>query len=166
MRQGAVQSSTLSSYAALSRWRSVSLCLAFLAGGSEARAEVGQKVRLSWVPRPGASTCIAQPALEARIAARLGRAAFERDVPRSVEAYVAREDHAWHARIQVRDVSTGKEASREFANESESCAALEAAVALAIALVIDPDAPMSTPRADTSAPPPSRDAVVRPVPRP
>lgn len=76
----------------------------------------------------------------------------------SVEAYVTRDDRAWHASIQVRDASTGKLGSREFASESDSCAALEAAVALAVALVIDPDAPLSAPApevASVAAPAPS-----------
>jgi len=149
-------------------WRScsVSLCLVLFVGSPGASADVGQKVRLSWVRGPGAATCIDQPALEERIAARLGRAAFERDSARSVEAYVAREAHAWHADIHVRDASTGREATRELASESESCAALEAAVALAIALVIDPDMPASAPPLKTPILLPTPVAVTRPAPQP
>jgi hypothetical protein len=156
----------------MSRWPPVSLCLALFAGGRDASAEAGQKVRLSWVRGPGASSCIDQPALEARIVTRLGRAAFERDAPRSIEAYVARDDRGWHASLQVRDASTGKEASRDLSSEAETCAPLESAVALAIALVIDPDKPVSSdkpiapPRPETPVPVLDAEATVHPMPPP
>jgi hypothetical protein len=127
---------------------------------STARADAdAQRVRLSWVRGAGASDCVDQPTLEARVVKRLGRAAFAAAAPLSIEASVERDEQGLKAVIFTRTAPSAAPSKREITSTAENCRALEAATTLAIALVIDPDAPLTEAE-------PEVDTVVRDPPQP
>jgi len=128
------------------------LAVALLGGEGPAwgQAQAGQRVRLAWVRAATASECFEQPALEAKIVARLGHPAFAPAAATSIEGYAERVGAQWRATIVVRNAD--RVTRRELTSDAETCAALEAAVTLSVALVIDPDAPLSDPVAPVGQP--------------
>jgi hypothetical protein len=102
---------------------------------------------LAWVRGDGAEDCVTQDALQAEIRARLGRDPFRLPPEQRIEATVSREHGLWVARLYEHDPSGRRIGSRVLSSASTDCRELEAAVTLAIALIIDPEA-----RADTLPP--------------
>jgi hypothetical protein len=74
------------------------------------------------------------------IAQRLGRDPFGHEPGPLIEAVASREGEVWKARISARTSAGELVGSRELGSRAATCESLAAAAALAIALVIDPEA--------------------------
>lgn len=143
-----------------------------LSWGVPARAEPANTPKaaaLSWVRLPGAERCPGIGALAAQVDARLQRSAF---VPPS-EAHLFIEasaestpGNAWKIRIVLSDDSVATLGTRELLIDRPNCTDAIDAAALAIALMIDPDAalraeqPTKVPAREPPAPEPT------PLPKP
>jgi hypothetical protein len=103
---------------------------------------------LSWVRGEGAESCPNGRALATEVERRLGRKVFDAAADRSFEVEVARFGDHFRSDVYVRDESGRTVGHRSLQNDEPGCAALLGATALAIALVIDPEAaarPPATP---------------------
>jgi hypothetical protein len=118
---------------------------------SPARADTNRTTSLSWVELPGAEGCGGGAAMTTAVEQRLGRHALvpadQSDV--SIDARAERSGHppVWRAVIVLRDRDGILLGTRELVSTSSDCAELRSSVALAVALMIDPDAAL---RPDTS----------------
>jgi hypothetical protein len=106
---------------------------------------------LSWLRMPAAEACIATQALARSVEERLGRHVFvsaaEADV--SVEGRIERRaSGGWHAVITIRDAKGAVLGTRELDRPDASCTTMNEPLALIIAVMIDPEAKLS------SSPPP------------
>lgn len=107
---------------------------------------------LVWVRSDGAQDCVAQDQLMTEVRARLGRDPFREPAQQRIEAAVTRERGLWLARIYEHDPDGRRIGSRVLSSSTMDCRELEAAAALAIALIIDPEASAGTPAAVASLP--------------
>jgi hypothetical protein len=133
----------------------------------DARAsdEKGRTSSLSWLRMPGSDSCIATQALARSVEERLGRRVFvsaaEADV--SVEGRIEKRTGAnggWHSVITIRDGKGALLGTRELDRNGASCAAMSDPLALVIAVMIDPEAKLS------SSPPPLPPPAAPPVAAP
>lgn len=120
------------------------LAISALLGLTATRAVAMEPVRLAWARGEGAGVCAAEKAIAERVTARLGEGAISAGAARSIEAVVQGTEKGFRAVLYVRDATGALTGSRELTSESESCASIEAASVLAIALAIDPDAALRT----------------------
>jgi hypothetical protein len=81
------------------------------------------------------------------VSGRLGRDPFGSPGRLTIEAVASRDGEAWVAKIYARERGGAAIGSRTLRSEAASCASLVDAAALAIALVIDPEAVERTERA-------------------
>jgi hypothetical protein len=158
-------------------WRVVAfgLCLAST-GAATAKvrsAKPPAKVVLDYRRLAGAEACPTRPALESQVREILGRSPFARKAPRTVRCVLRGEAGALAARVRLLDSRSGRMLGvRELSGTGPGCEELGGAVALAIALAIDPLArpPRPPPPAATvtaSPPlPPSSPAPPTPTPPP
>ena len=116
---------------------------------------------LSWVRAEGAEECPNGHALAAEVERRLGRAVFDVTAERSLEVEVTRFGAIYRSDVYVRDASGRAVGHRQLQSDEPGCSALVNATALAIALVIDPDAATRPP-----APPKAAAAFDTPPPEP
>lgn len=134
--------------------RTLALCLSLFAASSRAQTPPAPpRWRLSWTRGDGAESCPAAAEMESRVRARLGRDPFHHGEGPALEAVVEREDREWVARLYARDGATG---ARELRSDDARCDAIADTAALAMALVIDPEASLdATPArpAPRAAPP-------------
>jgi hypothetical protein len=92
------------------------------------------------VERSAEEACPDERAIRAEVDRRLGRASFAEGAPRSIVVeYRPSLRGRRRARITVRE-GTAEAPVRDLSQDGPSCEALSEAVALAVALVIDPDA--------------------------
>jgi hypothetical protein len=117
----------------------VAFAAALTLAASGAEADEGP-FRLVWVRGARTESCSDGATIASGVSARLGRNAFSPSAPRSIEGFIQHEGGGWTAHIYVRDDSGKIAGSRDLSSEAPDCAPLEAAVTLAIALAIDPDA--------------------------
>lgn len=114
---------------------------------------------LGWVRLEGAESCPDARAMREAIAKRLGRDPFDREAGPLIEAVASRSEQGWQARISARAAGGELVGSRELGSRAERCESLAEAAALAIALVIDPEAVEGVERArQTPAEPPPQAA--------
>lgn len=127
---------------------------------------------LSWVRGDGAESCPAGRVLAAEVERRLGRKVFDAAAERSFEVEVVRVGERFKSDVYVRDASGRAVGHRSLQGDEPGCAALLGATALAIALVIDPEAAAREPVASATfeAPPapmpPTPPAPPHPAPAP
>jgi hypothetical protein len=121
-----------------------------LLAAAAARAEAIGSAELSWVRASGAESCPAPSAMRSAVARRLGRDPFTRDAEISFEVVVEPRSPGWAARIVAQGTDQGA-GSRELESAAPACDSLAEAVALAIALAIDPEAVERTARAQVAA---------------
>jgi hypothetical protein len=135
-------------------------CCVWLATAQRASADTEQRHVLRWTRAPGAETCIDAPALSAAVDARLGRSVFATTSEQaiSIEGHVRPIENGWHVAFSVRAPDGSLLGQRELEQATSDCRALDNALVLVVALIVDPDAAMSEP----PAPPPP----VKPVPPP
>jgi hypothetical protein len=119
--------------------------------------------KLSWVRLPGAETCIDASELEARVSGRLGRDAFTPPPTLLIEGVVERREK-WIARLWVKHVDGSQGGMREIDSEAASCESLGDAVALGVALAIDPQKAMEAP-SSVSASASASSSVPKPKPK-
>lgn len=134
------------------------------AGGLPARAGQDQTASLSWVRLSGAEGCIGTRALAQAVEGRLSRAAFV-SAARADLTIEGRVEPAggggWRAVFAVTDAGGALLGTREIATPAPRCDVLDDDLALAIALMIDPNAilspgvpaPLPVPIAPAPAPP-------------
>ncbi|HVN32343.1 MAG TPA: hypothetical protein VMT45_10170 [Thermoanaerobaculaceae bacterium] len=129
------------------------LCLA-LTGAATVSARVRQapvRVRLDYRRLAGAERCPTQHELEAQVSEILGRRPFVRKAKRTVRCVLQGEGDGIAARVQLLDTRSGRVLGlRELSSTGAGCEELGSAVALAIALAIDPLA-----KPPASRPPPA-----------
>jgi hypothetical protein len=128
-----------------------------------ARADSGASgsFRLVWVRGERTESCDDGPVIERRVSARLGRDVFAPSAPRSIEGVIQHEGQHWEAHVYVRDEKGKLVGSRDILNDGPDCASLDAAVTLAIALTIDPEAAMRPPASSVA---PATVAAPAPIP--
>jgi hypothetical protein len=125
---------------------------------------------LAWVRDDGAESCPPGREFAADVTQRLGRSPFDPDAPRSIEIRVERTATGFRSRVHVRGNDGSTLGRRMLTNDEPTCAPLFSATALAVALLIDPDAalrePAGTPVAEftePSPPPPKPASLPEPV---
>ncbi len=124
-----------------SRWAPSVLALfaAFCAPGT---AHAQATSSLSWSRLPGAESCIGAGELARRVEERLGRRALvaPSQADRSVEAHVEpRRGGGWQAALALADRSGSILRERALETREASCRALDDALVLVIALLVDPE---------------------------
>jgi hypothetical protein len=95
---------------------------------------------LAWVRAEGAEDCPSARALSAEVERRVGRKVFDVAAERSFEVEVMRFGSRYRSDVYVRDEAGRAVGHRTLESDEPSCGALFGATALAIALVIDPEA--------------------------
>jgi hypothetical protein len=129
-------------------------------------AEPAQSYTLSWVRAEGTDACPPASALRAEVERRLGRAVFDPAAQRGFEVEVTRFGDKYRSDLFVRGPTGQMLGHRTLESDEPGCGALVNATALAIALVIDPEAasrePPPAPAAATFAPPVVSPPVVSP----
>lgn len=130
---------------------------------------------LSWVRAEGAEACPAASVLAAEVERRLGRAVFDAKAERSIEVDVMRFGERYRSDVYVRDAAGHALGHRQLESDEPGCGALLSATALAVALVIDPEAASREPAPGPAAasfepapaapapPPPTRAPAPAPV---
>ena len=125
---------------------------------------------LSWVRAEGAEECPSGRALAKEVERRLGRSVFDAAAERSFEVEVTRFGKTYRSDVYVRDVAGHSVGHRSLQSDEPGCSALVDATALAIALVIDPEAAAHQPPLASSVaafePPPAPPAPPLPSPPP
>jgi hypothetical protein len=143
-----------------------------LAGADESASPAAPpSYALAWVRAEGAEECPTGRAVAVEVERRLGRPVFSATAERSFEVEVTRFGKVYRSDVYVRDVSGRPIGHRLLESNEPGCSALVNATALAIALVIDPEAaahepppstgvaafepPVATPPPPSNAPPPT-----------
>lgn len=108
---------------------------------------IAPSVRISVTRLEGAESCADEAVLARELVARLGRDYRDPSAARSVDVTVSREAPRWRAVLVVREDRDGPAARRELVASGASCAELDASVALAVALFVDPAADVRAARA-------------------
>ena len=134
---------------------------------------------LSWVRAEGAEGCPTGRVLAGEVERRLGRAVFDAAADRSFEVEVTRFGNTYRSDVYVRDAAGVAIGHRSLQSDEPGCSALINATALAIALVIDPEAAAREPPQKAAAaafappaeppapaPPPTPPAAPAPAPTP
>jgi hypothetical protein len=122
---------------------------------------------LRWTRAPGADACIDASALMAAVDARLGRSVFTQQEPAIViEAHVRPIERGWNVAISVRAPDGTMTGQRELEEPASDCRALDDALVLVLALIVDPDAAMREPKPPTPPPPPPPNPPLPPSPPP
>jgi hypothetical protein len=166
-----------------SRWWWISGLAVALLGplwSRPARAEDTQRslFRLVWVRGERTESCAGPDAITQGVTQRLGKSVFSSSAPRSIEAVLQHEGDLWEVHIYVRDADGKLNGSRILTSRTPTCASIEAAATLAIALAIDPEAAFRPPTTvaapsgtaptptPTPAPPPPPAPPLAPTPAP
>lgn len=120
--------------------------------------DAGQRrYSLAWVRGAGAEDCPPAAELQREVEQRIGRPLFDIAAPQSIEASVQRDDHGAsptrRSEIHVRDSDGTSIGERTLTSTEVDCRSLFSSTALAIALLVDPDAAaLRAPRAGTATP--------------
>lgn len=130
----------------------------------------GAAVALSWIRAPDAESCASPKQVAARVDAVLGRSAFVSPAAAElfIEARVAPRQPSgtgFEVHISVKAADEAVIGVRDLVSAASSCAEIEASAALAIALLIDPEAG-SADRAATPPPPTPAPSAPPPTPAP
>lgn len=139
---------------------------------SAPRFAAGTHFSLSWVRLPGAEACISGKELSRAVEARLHHPALgapsETDV--AIEGYIGPGAEAgFHAIVTLTDAHGVVVGKRELDGGTAECRDIDEALALAIALMIDPDAAFAAsakPAAHPPAPKPAKPPPGKPPPPP
>jgi hypothetical protein len=110
-------------------------------------AELKTPYALAWVRDEGTEGCPAGRDFADEVTRRLGRSPFDARADRAIEIRVDREGAAYRSRVVVRE-RDGRVAGQRLLSSPKDCAPLFSATALAVALLIDPEATL---HADASA---------------
>ncbi|MGC4086789.1 MAG: hypothetical protein QM756_02610 [Polyangiaceae bacterium] len=113
--------------------------------GSAAAQSSHTRASLAFARNAGAESCVDQTHLKGLVAARLGREPFDDQAPLRIEGVVSRVNQRFVLDLRTLDGSGSVLGQRHLESESADCAELGEAAALAIALSIDPNAPLTAP---------------------
>lgn len=114
--------------------------IALLGSATTALADdTAQGVVLSLVRGDGADGCITADLLEDEVRERLGRDPFTRPVRQHIECLMTKEGVSFVARLYERDLSGRRTGDRELSVSTANCRDLDDALALSVALLIDPE---------------------------
>lgn len=105
---------------------------------------------------PGAERCVEAPELERAVEARLGRRVFGVRTPADLDVRLALERPRageWRGELRLLDDAGNELGQREIVTKAKDCSALDASLALVVALLVD--APPNLPPERTNAPVPS-----------
>lgn len=103
---------------------------------------------LSWVRGEGAEACPGRAELIAEVERRLGQSAFDDAAERSLEAQIHRSKEGFRSQIYVRDRDGRTIGKRVLGSADTACGPIFSATALALALLIDPEAAQRAPGAN------------------
>lgn len=126
------------------------------------RVEAG--VHLSWVRAESALECGNAGLVQADVVRRLRNNPFTEPSRVFVEANVARVGTAFQAQLELRDARGQPLGTRRVTSDAASCDSLVSAAALAIALMIDPDAVLAAPEPAKAPPASATSASASPAP--
>jgi len=107
----------------------------------------------SWVRTDGAESCPGRTALATDVTRRLGYDAFREPYGQSLEGVVSRTERGWTVHLYNRGSDGTTLGQRTLESEEAECEALTDAVALAMALVVDPEAALRAPTPDAATAP-------------
>ena len=143
----------------------VSLSIALLALTAGAAEGERSRARLDLVRTPGTEACIEKRGLERAVERRLRRKVFQEPAGLLVEVRIVRSEDNWLASIVLYDAQRRELGRRELDTAANDCSALDASLALVLALLVDsPPEPQPEP---TEAPPGTPAVVPKPPePRP
>jgi hypothetical protein len=133
-------------------------------GSTVCAQDEGPEADLSWVRSQGAESCPGPAALRENVSGRLGRDPFGPSAAITIEALVSRDGDEWSAVIHARSQRGELLGTRELESEAPSCESLGEAAALAIALMIDPEAAQRVARSGEKPVPPARPLLPAPEP--
>ncbi len=117
---------------------------------AEPAADTKTPYALSWVRDEGAESCPAGRDFADEVTRRLGRSPFDTRADRAIEIRVDREGGAYRSRVVVRE-RDGRVAGQRLLSSPNDCAPLFSATALAVALLIDPEATLHADATATEA---------------
>jgi hypothetical protein len=117
-------------------------CCTLLGSSSSAAQEPAPLMRLSWVREEAAKSCPDVRSVERTVRERLGRDPFADSAELAAEVWLSRDGAGFVARIQLRGQNGELQGERSLRSDG-SCDTLADAVALALALSIDPDAALA-----------------------
>jgi len=139
--------------------------LASLGVAADVNAANGRTSSLSWVQLPGAEACGGAAAIAKAVEERLGRAALvsPAQAELSIEGRAERNGEHFRAVLVLRDSAGVQLGMRELESDGADCSELRENVALAVALMIDPDAVLHPPPQHLPPPPPPPRVVVQRV---
>ena len=94
---------------------------------------------LEWRRAPGAERCLDRDGLARAVESRLGRSVFasRSGADLAVEVDLTRSEGRWRAQVVLRDTQGQRYGARELRTAAADCSALDEALVLAIALMID-----------------------------
>jgi hypothetical protein len=122
-------------------------------GSTSAKARP-TRVSLEYTRRASARGCPSEKQLRAEVSAILGYAPFDKHARRAMSCVLWAQGDTFHARVQLKDAKTRHSLGvRELSATGPGCEALGSAVALAMALAIDPLAQPPPQRLPPPAPP-------------
>jgi hypothetical protein len=142
------------------------LALAAAPALAQEPAPASARYALSWVRAEGAEQCPPARVLTAEVERRLGRKVFDADAERAFEVEVTRFGAKYRSDVFVRGENGQALGHRTLQSDEPGCGALVDATALAIALVIDPEAATRPPPPPAPAAPVEPPALVAPAPAP
>lgn len=133
----------------------VTLAFAMLLGSLHAQA-MDQPIRaeLDWRTKPAGSNCIDRDELRSAVEERLGRQVFTDRATADVRVVggIDKQGDVWRVQIRLSSSHGEPMGERELESEAEDCSALDASLALVLAVMLDlPKAKVPQPTAD--APP-------------
>lgn len=117
-----------------------------------ARADGSETYVLAWTRGEGASACLSETELAARVRSRLGRDPFALAGQRTIEGHAVRTAEGYAAELVVRTDTDQVVGQRRVSTTGADCSALGGAVTLAIVLTIDPNAPLDDKQGSASFP--------------
>jgi hypothetical protein len=110
-----------------------------------ARAEAPAPSEVTWGLRWSApSQCIQAPAVVRAVEERLGRAVFGPSAELVIDGQLQRSGTGWRASLIVVDHFGAVRGTREVKSVDERCPAIDGALTLVIAVMIDPNAALSS----------------------
>ena len=115
------------------------LLAAMLASATSSAGEAETYV-LAWTRGEGASACLSETELAARVRSRLGRDPFAVTGQRTIEGHAVRTPDGYAADLVIRTDTDQVVGQRRVATPGADCSALGGAVTLAVVLTIDPNA--------------------------
>ncbi len=134
-----------------------------------ATGDPSDAVELRWTRSKGAENCADSATLARRVEARLGRPVFRERASKVLVASVHRSPSEYVARLHL-EQGSAHTAARALRSSDADCAALEAAVVLAMAIAIDSRAALAAPAPPASAaepaPPAPDSEAAAPLPEP